>query len=156
MTYLWKKKSVLKKRSVTGKLRSKDKQRVPGQLLPTEHEEQVIVVCYAKAKNLLFYAVPNGGMRKMLEGVRLKAEGVQAGVPDLCFPMPMPKSDPNLGHWHGLYIEMKRTKGGCLHDNQKYWITELRRQGYRAEVVRGHKDAIDLINDYFGFLPEVD
>lgn len=151
MAYAWKKHRT-KKRSPVGKLKSKDKMRVPGQLLPTEHEEQVIVVCYAKSKGLLFYAIPNAGLRSLQLGARMKAEGLSTGVPDLCFPMPMPKENPNDGHYHGLYIELKRIKGGVVKLEQRYWIENLRQQGMRVEVVRGHEEAINLINEYFGFV----
>ena len=39
----------------------------------------------------------------MATGGRLRAEGLKSGVPDLCLPSAH-------GEYHGLYIEMKRTK----------------------------------------------
>ena len=36
----------------------------------------------------LIYHVPNGGSRNTLEAANLKRQGVKAGVPDLCLPVP--------------------------------------------------------------------
>src|ERR1043165_1268822 len=46
------------------------------------------------------YAVPNGGHRHPKVAVYMKAEGLRAGVLDICLPVPR---DP----WHGMYLEMK-------------------------------------------------
>jgi len=51
----------------------------------------------------LLYHIPNGGYRYKTTARRLKAEGVKAGVPDICLPVPR-------GGYHGLYIEMKAGK----------------------------------------------
>lgn len=52
--------------------------------------------------DMLFH-VPNGGSRDRREAARLKAQGVRAGVPDLCLPVPS-------GAYHGLFIELKAGK----------------------------------------------
>ena len=36
----------------------------------------------------LLYHIPNGGGRDAKEGRHLKEQGVKAGVPDLCLPVP--------------------------------------------------------------------
>jgi hypothetical protein len=59
----------------------------------------------------------------------LKAEGVQAGVPDLCIPA-----------WN-LWVEMKRAKGGTISPEQKDWIAYLEGIGHRVIVGRGFEDA---------------
>lgn len=46
------------------------------------------------------YHIPNGGKRYATTAKRLKAEGVKAGVPDLCLPVPR-------GAYHGLQILSK-------------------------------------------------
>ena len=48
----------------------------------------------------LLYHIPNGGRRDAKEAAHLKRQGVRAGVPDLCLPVPR-------GGFHGLYIELK-------------------------------------------------
>ena len=50
--------------------------------------------------------------------------------------------------YHGLFIEMKRQKGGKVSDAQKAWISALIDQGYLAVVCYGWKDAAELIEDY--------
>lgn len=114
---------------------------------PTEGEEQATLFNWAAMKSgrrpelrLLFH-IPNGGERRKTEAVRFKAEGVKPGVPDLFLPVAR-------GPWHGLFIEMKRQKGGRVSDAQKRWINSLLRQGYLAEVCFGWKEAADLIENY--------
>lgn len=89
----------------------------------------------------LLYHVPNGGGRSRAEAGRFKAEGVKAGVPDLCLPVAR-------GQFHGLYIELKRAKGGRLHPEQRRWLDELGRQGYAAIVCYGWEDAVRAIKEY--------
>lgn len=116
-------------------------------MLPTEGEEQATLFSWAAMKSgrrpelrLLFH-IPNGGERRKTEAMRFKAEGVKAGVPDLFLPVAR-------GPWHGLFIEMKRQKGGKISDSQKKWLAALVSQGYLAEVCYGWKDAAALIEDY--------
>lgn len=89
----------------------------------------------------LLYHIPNGGSRNSIEAYHLKQQGVKAGVPDLCLPVPR-------GTYHGLYIEMK-VKGNKPTANQKEWIEKLREQGYKAEVCYGWEEASGVILDYF-------
>lgn len=51
----------------------------------------------------LLHHIPNGGSRNQLEAANLKRQGVKAGVPDLCLPVPRNGK-------HGLYVEMKWQK----------------------------------------------
>lgn len=128
-------------------------------LTPTEHQEQVAVVEWAKNMyasmpelNLLF-AIPNGGERPRVqlfkrsgtvtftpEGLRLHQEGVKPGVPDMFLPV------PRHGH-HGLFIEMKR-KDGVLSPAQDAWRALLLDQGYAVAVCRGADVAIEKITEY--------
>lgn len=112
-----------------------------------EHDEQVAVIKWAQAMTrtcsdlALLHAVPNGGARNEAVGGKLKAEGVRAGVPDLCLPVPRDT-------WHGLYIEMKRRTGGQVRQAQRWWIDQLRSQGYRVAVCEGSDEAIELLEEY--------
>jgi rhodanese-related sulfurtransferase len=76
-------------------------------------------------------AIPNGGARSPATAARLKAEGVCAGVPDLFVP-----------EW-GLWVEMKRAKGGKVSKDQKDWLDYLANCGYRVIVCLGKTDAIN-------------
>lgn len=91
----------------------------------------------------LLHAIPNGGARSAVTGARLKAEGVKKGVPDICLPVPR-------GGFHGLYIELKRVKGGRVSDEQRWWLGRLTRYGYLALVCKGWQEAAKAIEDYLG------
>ena len=95
----------------------------------------------------LLYHIPNGGHRYRTTAIRLKAEGVKAGVPDIC--LPVARSD-----FHGLYIEMKAGKNKPT-DNQSRWLDDLSEQGYYAAVCHGWEAASNLILRYLkgGDLP---
>lgn len=104
--------------------------------VPTEHEEQVALFQWAALNEWheprleLLYAIPNGGARHPAVAAKLKAEGVKPGVSDVCLPVAG-------GGYHGLYIELKRLKGGAVTPEQTRWNQLLLRQGYRAVVCRG-------------------
>lgn len=89
----------------------------------------------------LLYHVPNGGHRSKAEAGRFKAEGVKAGVPDLCLPIPR-------GRYHGLYIELKRIRDGRTSENQDKWLAALQAQGYMAVVCKGWEAAAETLKSY--------
>ena len=102
-----------------------------GSLLNSEHLEQVRLVSWFRKTypGVRVFAIPNGGHRGASQGAALKAEGVQAGVPDLFVPA-----------W-GMWIEMKREKGGTLSPAQSDWISYLDDCGYQCIVGLGFEDA---------------
>ena len=110
---------------------------------PTEHEEQVTLFTWFRMRyaNMLMYAIPNGGARSSITGARLRDEGVLAGVPDIFLPCPS-------GGKHGLYIEMKRQKGGRVSAPQKAVMQALRMQGYEVAVCHGWQEARGCIEQY--------
>lgn len=113
--------------------------------LPTEHQEQAAVIqwfqlAYPDIKTRLF-AVPNGANKSRASAARFSAEGLRAGVPDLMLPIPR-------HGFHGLFIEMKRRKGGRLSREQADWLTFLCEQGYMAVVCCGADAAIETIRGY--------
>lgn len=114
---------------------------------PTEDQEQIALVNWARMQEkrypelrLLFH-IPNGGSRGKAEAGRFRAMGVKAGVPDLFLPV------PRFG-WHGLFLEMKRAKGGRVSPEQKKWIADLEAQGYCALVCCGFEEATANIMVY--------
>jgi len=70
---------------------------------------------------------------------RIKAEGVKAGVPDIFLPV-------SVGIWSGLFVEMKRTKGGRLTDEQRDFLNSLDPH-YIVAIAHGAQDVIDKIRD---------
>jgi hypothetical protein len=115
--------------------------------IPTEAQEQAALMqwlAYAEMYHpelRLLHHIPNGGGRNPIEAKHLKEQGVKAGIPDLFLPCAR-------GGWHGLYIEMKRRKGGRVSIEQKKTIIALRVQGYRVEVCEGWEKARDVIKEY--------
>lgn len=114
----------------------------------TEHQEQVIVANYLRARRIRFYAVPNGGQRNAIVGAKLKAEGVQRGVPDLVIT----QRPPGMHGVVGLVIEMKRADGSPsdVTPEQREWLEHYEQQGHRAFVAFGHEKAIRFIEEYHG------
>lgn len=97
------------------------------------------------------HAIHNQGHGDKIRGARAKAEGVRAGVPDICLPFP---KFENGGAWHsGLYIELKQqkfrtTKNGGVSEKQDDWIAYLRGAGYVACVCYGWREAAAAITRY--------
>lgn len=110
---------------------------------PTEAQEQAAVVEFCDWAGIPVFHIPNGGYRHQHTAYQLKRQGVKPGVPDLCVPVAREGC-------HGLYVEMKRAKGGRLSAEQRGWIELLRENGYRAEVCHGADEAIALISGYIG------
>lgn len=54
--------------------------------------------------------------------------------------------------YNGLFIELKRIKGGSVSKEQKDFISFLNNQGYLAVVCKGHKEAIVVIEHYLALL----
>ena len=118
-----------------------------------EHQHQVALMQWANLSSgkhpelHLLFAIPNGGERNSRVGQNLKLEGVKAGIPDLCLPV------PNKTH-HGLFIELK-TPVGTLKANQKEWLTKLNNQGYKAVVCYGWESAKLVIEEYISNFGEL-
>lgn len=90
----------------------------------------------------LLYHIPNGGRRDAKEAAHLKRQGVRAGVPDLCLPVPR-------GGFHGLYIELKAGQNKPT-EKQKGWLDALTKQGYATAVCYGWQAAEEVITKYLG------
>lgn len=121
--------------------------------IASEHQEQVALFEWAALMEPqipelgLMFAVPNGGKRPAATAARLKDEGVKPGVPDTFLLV------PRRG-FHGLVIEMKRTKGGSVSPEQRRWIDALRAQGYYVQVCKGFEVAKTEICAYLGLAEE--
>lgn len=113
-----------------------------------EHDEQVTLMQwwalahqqFGVSEQLLF-AIPNGGQRNVIVASKLKEEGVRPGVPDLFL------ATPACGY-HGLFIEMKKIKGGRVSEYQKTMIERLKMNGYLVQVCEGWLDAKEVIMYY--------
>lgn len=87
-------------------------------------------------------AIPNGGKRSQMEAVRLKKEGVKAGVSDLFFAWPTKT-------YHGLWIEFKTDqKNSILTEDQQQWLAKMDKVKYQTIVPTNVNQAIDMIEVY--------
>lgn len=88
------------------------------------------------------FAIPNGGKRDSRTAARMKAEGVKAGVPDICLPSP-------VGDFAGMYIELKVGDNQPSNDQNK-WHMALSRASYVVKLCYGWEEARDEIITYLG------
>lgn len=101
-----------------------------------EHLEQVEFVKWfngvEKFRDLMLFAIPNGGKRGIKTASKLKLEGVYAGISDLCILLPNGKS---------VFIEMKKEKGGKLSPAQIDFINKSQSLGHTVIVANGCNEA---------------
>lgn len=86
------------------------------------------------------FAIPNGGHRSKATAVKLKAEGVRAGVLDICLPKP-------CGGSHGLWIEFKYGSNRPSPE-QMLEIDRLVSDGYTVAVAWDAELAIEFTKQY--------
>ena len=105
--------------------------------VPTEHAEQAAFVRWFRLQypGVLIFAIPNGAALRGTPGqraaqmARLKAEGFVPGIPDLHVPA-----------W-GLWVEMKRAKGGRVSKEQAAIHGDLQDNAHFVIVAAGFADA---------------
>jgi VRR-NUC domain-containing protein len=113
-----------------------------------ERRHQVALIKWVRAVSdthpvlNLLYAVPNGGHRNLYVARKLKAEGLRAGVADLCLPA------ARRGY-HGLYIEMKSEEGAAT-KAQKAFLRGVLEEGYCTVIAGGVDEARDALMWYIG------
>lgn len=118
----------------------------------TEHGHQSALFC-AIAPLIRQYpclrwlhAIPNGGDRDRVTASNLKAEGVKAGVHDVCLPVAR-------GGYFGLYLEMKKPgreteKNGGMSDDQVAFQSHLRSEGYATFTCYDWQAAFRIVVGY--------
>ncbi len=89
--------------------------------------------------SMLFH-IPNEGKRSVATGAAMKRQGLKAGVPDLCLPVPR-------GGYHGLWIELK-AGANKVTPAQRGWLDALQKQGYCCAVCYGWTEAAKDITEY--------
>lgn len=110
-----------------------------------EHEIQAACVAWFRVKyrKEIIFAIPNGGARNVATGVKLKEEGVLAGVPDLMILSAR-------GGWNGLFVEMKKSsvgRNGQLVDKGR--LSEVQRELFPRIEEKGYKIALCYSVDDF-------
>jgi hypothetical protein len=115
----------------------------------SEHDEQKKLIkwweMYSSSKGIpkeLFFAIPNGGKRDVITAKVLQSEGVRPGVPDLFLALET--------YTHaGLFIEMKKAKGGVVSDKQRAFAEMLENHtSYQHKVCRGFDEARLCVERY--------
>lgn len=113
-----------------------------------EHAEQVSLMQWWSLQcrrfgipEQLLFAIPNGGQRNIITAKRMKDEGVRAGIPDLFLAVPR-------GKFHGLFVEMKKIRGGVVSESQKACMQMLSENGYCVTVCHGFIEAKTAITRY--------
>lgn len=114
----------------------------------SESFEQRKLVHYVRTMypDILFFSIPNGGLRDGRTASTLKKEGILPGASDLMVAEP-------VGKFHGLFIEMKRPimkgmKKPTLSKTQKEFAREISIRGYAFAVAFGYTDALIKLIDY--------
>lgn len=133
--------------------------------VPSETNEQATVIDWARTWGAkidgldMLFAIPNGAFlagrsHKCDHGAwcnggynhfalvqKLKNEGLKEGVLDLFL------SVARHG-FKGLYLEMKRKKGGKLSPEQETFIIRAQEEGYKTVVCEGAEAMIKAITEY--------
>lgn len=114
----------------------------------TEAQEQAALIAWAHLREFtipelrMLFHIPNGGHRPIREAVKLKRMGTRPGIPDLFLAIAR-------GGFHGLWIEMKTTKGK-LSKEQRRMMSRLESEGYRVVLCRTWVEAQTVILKYLG------
>ena len=108
-----------------------------------EHKVQVAICQYLDLRGVLYFAIPNGGNRNIITAKKLKAEGVQRGIPDLCIVFD--------GMAYFLEVKKPATVGsrkGVLSLTQKAMIERIEEAGGEVKVVYSVADVIEACIDW--------
>lgn len=114
--------------------------------VPLEHDIQVAFIAWTKLAQTRYpslklgFAVPNAAKRSFSLAARMKAEGLNAGIPDWILPV------PRKSHT-GLAIEFKRP-GGRATPIQQEKINHLRSEGWQVHVLTDWEAAKNIVIEY--------
>ena len=129
--------------------------------IPTEREESMKIMAWARLMVSTGHEPRLRLLRCGFEGLRLsmgvrmqmKRQTVSTGWPDLFLAVPRRydvRGDTATFQFCGLFIELKRVKGGSVSSEQAIMIGDLQSLGYKAIVCRGADAAISEIKRYLG------
>lgn len=94
------------------------------------------IVKYLRLMKIMVFHVPNGGVRTIKTGGRLKREGLLSGVSDLIILLNSSKT---------LFVELK-TEKGRQSLNQKRFQKDVEKLGFEYKIWRSLDDAINFVN----------
>jgi len=116
---------------------------------PLEEWEQEQVFKWIRANQIrepklkLAYGTLNGVRLAPKLRAKMKKQGNRKGVFDIVLP-----ARSGSGKYPGLYVELKRLKGGHVSPEQEEYGFMLAEQGYKAVICKGHGAAIEAIKQY--------
>jgi ketopantoate reductase len=111
-----------------------------------EEQLQAAIVQHLKLlapKNVIWFAVPNGIPTSKRTGARFKAQGVVAGIADLCFV---------LADGRAAFMELKSAKGR-LSSEQKAFADRCAAMGVEHVVSANIDQALSVLRAW-GVLPQ--
>lgn len=110
------------------------------EIVPTEYQEQLVLVEWLEFYNFKFTAIPNSTYTpSMKQKVMNRRMGLRPGLPDLLIVV----------GGHLLFIELKRTKGSVTSSEQKAWIEALNKvDNVQAFIAYGAEEAIAIVEKY--------
>ena len=101
-----------------------------------ESAEGRALVKWCNLNGIMIVHIPNESREfRVLDGVR-------SGFPDYFFP-------DHVDGKRGLFIELKRVKGGRVSAQQRWWIEWLKDSGFDARICCGWDEARAVIEEYF-------
>ena len=112
----------------------------------SEHQEQsrffAVIRRLAEKDSRLdgAFAIPNGFLDSKSKRIKAFKEGMLSGVSDVFIPL------PSKG-FHGLFLEFKRQDGRAT-KAQVDFLNLMRSRGYKAEVVYGLRQALQVLKEY--------
>lgn len=108
----------------------------------SEHDEQVALFGMLAYHPDLWvaFAIPNGGARHIRTAIKLKQEGVKAGVWDIMLPIPK-------NGYHGMFVEMKFGKNKLTAEQMQFGKAMIE-YGYCCKVAYSAQEAYDEIMEY--------
>lgn len=117
--------------------------------VPPEHDEQVVLVKWLRAKNIFHFSIPNSSALSSLNrntaikvGSVLKSEGLIKGASDLVVMLPNKV----------LFIELKRASKSLstVSEEQIMFIDKVNQFDYAdGKICYGAKEAIKFISSFF-------
>jgi len=111
-----------------------------------EHKIQVALMDYlaiAARPEIYYFAIPNQSNRHINNAGKMKAEGVRAGSPDLCFMLPQGR----VG-----WLEMK-APDGSLSDAQKAFRDRALELGHHWAMARSIDEALVPLTQWGALKP---
>lgn len=108
---------------------------------PNQSESKLQAECVRYMRNELrvvygtFFSIPNEGKRGVVNASRMIAQGLLAGMPDLCW-----LTDGTI-----VFFELK-ARGGSTSRKQKLIHENLRSQGYEVHIIKSFEEFEKIVS----------